>query len=159
MLPTVIYWTLKTAGCYDFPFKSNKLFFHRSSLKIPILVFLGKRGNFVRWRWLNMVPLDRNFNSASNTSSFRFNTGPQSNPDRIFSNPKLTFSTWRCTQILGPMGYTVTEKREENFIFILKNWFREKCKTKSFVFFDVYVCFLTILSGNGLSFAAHQMHI
>ena len=35
--PTVVYWTLKTAGRYDFPFKSYKLFFHLPSLKIPIV--------------------------------------------------------------------------------------------------------------------------
>ena len=32
-------------------------------------------------------------------------------------------------------------------------------KGKFCFFFDVHVCFLTVLSGNKLSFAAHQMHI
>ena len=35
---------------------------------------------------VEVVSFDRDLNSASNTSGFKFSTGPQSNRDRIFSN-------------------------------------------------------------------------
>ena len=35
--PAVLYWMVKTAARYDFPFKSYKLLFHAPSLKIPVV--------------------------------------------------------------------------------------------------------------------------
>ena len=54
-----------------------------------------------------MVLLDRNFNCASNTSAFRFNTGTQSNPDSILSNPMVS-----CSRLISSGSFCRSGKEE-----------------------------------------------
>ena len=63
-------------------------------------------------------------------------------------------------KVLSPIGCTAAEKTRVKLHLLSKKLISRKNtkQRKVLFFFDMYVSFTTVFSGNQLSFAAHQMH-